>query len=100
MISQALTPIVYVAVVLCWLCAADLIRIARRYQHIRTLSERAYSALALAAFMSLFAVALVNVDLGYPFFDSEGGRILVRLAGILPLSIPVGWWLRVRRPRA
>jgi len=97
MISAALTPIVYVAVILGWISAGMLIRISRRDRLVVALSERAFASVALALFMTLFAVALLNVDLGYPWLDSEGGRILVRLAAILPLLIPARWLVRYWR---
>ena len=100
-LSQALTPIAYLAVVLCWVSAAVLVRLTQRARVLGApsvaLRERAQAAVGWAVFTSLLAIALVNVDLGYPWLSVEGGRVLVRLAAILPAWIPARWLYRYWR---
>lgn len=74
------------------LVAILLIRFAWEKPYINALIERAALAVGITVLTTVYAVAAANIDLGYPFFNLEDGRLLVRTV-VLVIGLAPTWWL-------
>ena len=75
-----------------WPVAIILMRASARSPKILSLRERAGFALMIAISTTIYVGLTINVELGFPLFDTITGRTIVRL-GVLTIGLYPMWWL-------
>jgi uncharacterized membrane protein len=75
-----------------WPVAVLLLRLSLQRPKIRSLAERAFLAFLIAIVTTVYALIVLNTQLGYPVMTRDTSRDIVRLfifiVGLYPL-----WWL-------
>ena len=70
-----------------------LARAAVKTPRIHALRERAILAVVMALVATVFAIAVINTEVGHPAWSEEAGHVIVRVAFGLLMLIPNGYWL-------
>jgi hypothetical protein len=79
-----------------WIVAVILVRAALRARSVRALQERALLALGIAVTTTLFLVAVLNAETGFPLWNDAFGHVLVRVIVAMLGTLPIYWlWLYV-----
>lgn len=87
--TDSLPWLIWALTIVAWLCAMFLVWIARGAR-VGALSERAVVAVGIAAFGTLYSLAVYNTEFGR-ILDNEIVRNAVRVGVSLLLLLPVVW---------
>lgn len=96
MTTAGLTPFAYLSAAIAWVCAIVLVRLARRAGSF-VLTERAWAAVYLAAFSTVYVVGVYNLDHGFALYPQEVSIFVIRCAFIGMGLIPALWLIRYWR---
>jgi hypothetical protein len=75
-----------------WPVAIILVRSSRRNPRILSLRERAWYAVFLSAWTTVYVAITLNAEMDYQFLDILDARTIVRL-GVLAVGLFPLWWL-------
>lgn len=84
-------PLLAVLGVISWVSAFVLVRAALPRPRIGALTERAIIAVVIALFVTVYALAALNTDAHFPFFDTDTVRFIVRIFVVI-LGLLPAWW--------
>jgi hypothetical protein len=89
-IEHALALLILPLAVYAWVSASILVRAARIRPHIAVLTERAIVAVGIAVFGTIYAIVVINAEMGL-WLDIDASVVAVRLGVVVLLSLPAYW---------
>jgi len=90
-IASALVPLLLVLPIIDWIATGVLVILAVQRPRIAFLTERAVIAVVVSGVTTVYGLVALNTQLGFPIFDADTAKVIVRLAIVVLGAAPIVW---------